>query len=110
MTHLDGCTQCRRVLAHAGQYHAFQEHGPALRADQGTTFRIGVQLAELRAGIEEGLRKDAESALRALRSLGASELLSARWSSLESAAPKCLPGALPRRLSGSSEISRGSTP
>ena len=90
MVHLDGCTHCRRVLAYTGQYEASQKPGPTPHENARTAFRIGVQLAGLRAGIEEGQRMDAAAALRALRSLSGPEVLSARWSPLEEAAPKCL--------------------
>jgi len=56
-----------------------------------TAFRVGVELASLRGGIEAGRRKDAAAALRGLRRLLGSETLSAHLNSLEGAPPKCLP-------------------
>jgi hypothetical protein len=90
MAHLDRCGRCRSALANAGRYEASSEPLPTIRHDPRTAFRIGIELAALRAAVDDGRRKDAAEAIRVLRSLGGPELFSACWVSLDEAPPKCL--------------------
>jgi hypothetical protein len=89
LTHVDGCVPCRRVLAFAGQFAATEE-SPPRRKDARTSFRIGIELARLRAAIEDVRPNDAAAALRALRDLCPSALFSERWSLLDHGPLKCL--------------------
>ena len=89
LTHVDGCVPCRRALAFAGQFAATEE-SPPRRKDARASFRIGVELARLRAAIEDVRPHDAAAALGALRALCPLAPFSERWSLLDHGPLKCL--------------------